>query len=113
MRVDLGANMETTWPVLTVLTFLPLIGVVFLLLIRGDEEVVVRNSRNVALWVSSFTFLISRNGKRKVSRANLVKAVKDEQAHWVDDFLFNDVDQPTAAMPYLALTDEFLNVIFI
>ncbi len=59
MRVDLGANMETTWPVLTVLTFLPLIGVVFLLLIRGDEEVVVRNSRNVALWVSSFTFLIS------------------------------------------------------
>ena len=51
--------METTWPVLTVLTFLPLIGVVFLLLIRGDEEVVIRNSRNVALWVSGFTFLIS------------------------------------------------------
>src|SRR6056300_811461 len=51
--------METTWPVLTVLTFLPLVGVVFLLLIRGDEEVVVRNSRNVALWVSGFTLLLA------------------------------------------------------
>ena len=39
----------TTWPVLTVLTFLPLIGVVFLLLIRGDEDVVSRNARNVAI----------------------------------------------------------------
>jgi len=51
--------METTWPVLTVLTFLPLMGVVFLLLIRGDDDVVIRNSRNVALWVSGFTLLIS------------------------------------------------------
>ena len=51
--------METTWPVLTILTFLPMIGVVFLLLIRGDEDVVIRNARNVALWVSGFTFIMS------------------------------------------------------
>ena len=57
--------------------------------------------------------LVSRDRKGKLSRADLVKAVKDEQAHWVDDFLFNDVDQPTAAVPYLALADEFLNVILI
>ena len=48
----------TTWPVLTVLTFLPLVGVIFLLLIRGDDEVVSRNARNVALWVSGL-FLLS------------------------------------------------------
>ena len=51
--------METTWPILTILTFLPMIGVVFLLLIRGDDDVVIRNSRNVALWVSGFTFVMS------------------------------------------------------
>jgi NADH-quinone oxidoreductase subunit M len=51
--------MDTTWPILTVFTFLPLIGVVFLSLIRGDDEVVALNSRNVALWVSTFTFLMS------------------------------------------------------
>ena len=54
-----GDKMETTWPVLTILTFLPMIGVVFLMLIRGDEEIVIRNARNVALWVSGFTFIMS------------------------------------------------------
>ena len=51
--------MQTEWPVLTVLTFLPLAGVVFLLLIRGSEAVVARNARHVALWVSGFTLLLA------------------------------------------------------
>jgi len=53
------AEMDTSWPLLTVLTFLPMFGVVFLLLARGDEDTVMRNSRNVALLVSGFTFLVS------------------------------------------------------
>ena len=57
--------------------------------------------------------LISGDRKGKLSWANLVKAIKDEQAHWVHDFLFNDVDKTTATMPHLALADEFLNVILI
>ncbi len=51
--------MISNWPILTIITFLPMIGVAFLLMIRGDEEVVARNARNVALWVSGFTFVIS------------------------------------------------------
>ena len=51
--------MIANWPILTIVTFLPMIGVAFLLMIRGDEELVARNARNVALWVSGFTFIIS------------------------------------------------------
>ena len=51
--------MIETWPLLTIITFLPMIGVLFLLLIRGDDEMVARNARHVALWVSGFTFIIS------------------------------------------------------
>ena len=51
--------MIETWPLLTIITFLPMIGVFFLLMIRGDDEMVVRNARHVALWVSGFTFIIS------------------------------------------------------
>ena len=51
--------MISNWPILTIITFLPMIGVAFLLMIRGDEEVVARNARNVSLWVSGFTFVIS------------------------------------------------------
>ena len=51
--------MDTIWPVLTILTFLPLIGGGFLLLIQGDEETMARNARNVSLWVSCCTFVVS------------------------------------------------------
>ena len=51
--------MIDNWPILSIVTFLPLAGVLFLLLIRGDEASVARNARNVALWVSGFTFLFS------------------------------------------------------
>jgi len=51
--------MIENWPLLTIITFLPMIGVLFLLMIRGDEASVARNARHVALWVSGFTFIIS------------------------------------------------------
>ena len=51
--------MISSWPILSVITFLPLTGVLFLLLIRGNTETVATNARLVALWVSGFTFLLS------------------------------------------------------
>ena len=47
------------WPILSLITYLPLVGVVFLLLIRGDEKTVAANAKQLALWVSGFTFFIS------------------------------------------------------
>ncbi|MEC8245221.1 MAG: NADH-quinone oxidoreductase subunit M [Pseudomonadota bacterium] len=47
------------WPILSIITFMPLAGVLFLLIIRGDDDTVAHNSRSVALWVSAFTFLVS------------------------------------------------------
>jgi len=51
--------MISSWPLLSVITFLPLTGVLFLMLIRGNEEAIAANSRLVALWVSGFTFVLS------------------------------------------------------
>ena len=47
------------WPLLSLVTFLPLVGALMILLTRGDEAVVARNARFVALWTSLVTFLIS------------------------------------------------------
>ena len=47
------------FPVLSLTIFLPLVGVLCLLTIRGTEEEISRNSRWVALWVSVATFLVS------------------------------------------------------
>ena len=47
------------WPLLTITTFLPLVGAFFILTIRGEPQVVAQNSRNVALLTSGATFLVS------------------------------------------------------
>jgi NADH-quinone oxidoreductase subunit M len=51
--------MMSDWPLLSVVTFLPLAGVVFILLTRGEEENIARNARYIALWTSLITFALS------------------------------------------------------
>jgi NADH-quinone oxidoreductase subunit M len=47
------------WPLLSLVTFLPLIGAAFILMTRGDEALVARNARNIALWTSLIDFALS------------------------------------------------------
>ena len=49
----------TDWPILSTVTFLPLIGVVLILLIKDDGEAAKRNIRNVALFTTLFVFILS------------------------------------------------------
>ncbi len=51
--------MESSWPILSAVTFLPAAGALFILITRGEEALVARNSRIVALWTSLFTFAVS------------------------------------------------------
>jgi len=48
-----------TWPLLSLVTFLPLVGVAFILLTRGEPRQVARNARSMALWTSLITFGLS------------------------------------------------------
>jgi len=49
----------STWPILTAITFLPLIGALFILVVRGEDQVAVRNMRWTALFTTLITFLLS------------------------------------------------------
>ncbi|MCG8561865.1 MAG: NADH-quinone oxidoreductase subunit M, partial [Hyphomicrobiales bacterium] len=51
--------MTIGWPILSAVTFLPLMGALFIFLIRSDDEVAVRNARYVALWTTMITFVVS------------------------------------------------------
>jgi proton-translocating NADH-quinone oxidoreductase, chain M len=46
-------------PLLSIVTFLPLVGAAFIFLARGQEEIVARNARSVALWTTTITFAVS------------------------------------------------------
>jgi NADH-quinone oxidoreductase subunit M len=47
------------WPILSTITFLPSVGALIILLIRGDDAAARRNMFNVALWTTAITFVIS------------------------------------------------------
>ncbi|MEY4845359.1 MAG: hypothetical protein RL312_1640, partial [Pseudomonadota bacterium] len=47
------------FPLLSLLTFLPLAGVAIILAVRGDEATVASNARWTALWTSLITFMLS------------------------------------------------------
>ncbi len=48
------------FPILSLVTFLPLVGAGFILAVPGGEaDVVARNARSVALWTSMITLLLS------------------------------------------------------
>jgi NADH-quinone oxidoreductase subunit M len=49
----------TDWPILSLLTFLPLVGVFFLLMIRGTDEASLGNVRHVALWTTVVNFIVA------------------------------------------------------
>ena len=51
-----GRSAMSHWPLLSLVTFLPLVGAAFILMARGDEAVVARNARNIALWTSLIVF---------------------------------------------------------
>src|ERR1700716_2870333 len=49
----------TTWPILSVVTFLPAFGALLVYISRGDDEAARRNSRWIALWTTLITFAVS------------------------------------------------------
>ncbi len=49
----------SSWPILSLITFLPLVGAIFCLAVNGPKEAVDRNCRSAALITSLVTFLVS------------------------------------------------------
>ncbi|CAN5659320.1 NADH-quinone oxidoreductase subunit M [soil metagenome] len=49
----------SSWPILSLVTFLPLVGAIFCLVVNGPKEAVDRNCRSAALITSLVTFLVS------------------------------------------------------
>ncbi len=47
------------WPILSVVTFLPIVGALFILFLNGEDAAVKRNIRYVAFWTTTVTFAVS------------------------------------------------------
>src|SRR3954466_10955509 len=48
-----------SWPILSITTFLPLVGTLFIMALNGEDNAGKRNARWVALWTTLVTFAVS------------------------------------------------------
>ena len=98
----------TTWPVLSVTTFLPLVGAALLyLLARGSEASAARNARWIALWTTIVTFAVS-----------LVLLVHfdssqsgfqfEERAHWLGAAINYHMGVDGISLPFVILTTALM-----
>ncbi len=91
------------WPLLSVVTFLPLVGVLAILLARGDDAGSERYAKYAAFWVTVVTFLVSLlipfHFNASEPGFQLVEAQK-----WLGDFAAYRMGVDGISMPLVMLT---------
>jgi NADH-quinone oxidoreductase subunit M len=74
-----------SWPILSIVTFLPLVGAALIMIQRGETEMVARQARVIALWTTLITFAVSLllwiNFDGATARFQF-----DEQVEWIPAF---------------------------
>ncbi|GLK81239.1 NADH-quinone oxidoreductase subunit M [Methylopila turkensis] len=93
----------TGWPILSLLTFLPLVGVFFLLMIRGTDEASLRNVRHVALWTTVVNFVVSLVLWAKFDYAEPGFQFV-EQAEWLGGSITYKLGVDGISAPFVVLT---------
>ena len=61
----------SSWPILSLVTFLPLVGALFCLVVNGPKEAVDRNCRSAALVHPALAIVRASIGVSKISGRNV------------------------------------------
>src|SRR6202041_468180 len=97
----------TTWPILSVVTFLPAVGALMIYLVRGDDEAAQRNSKWIALWTTLVTFAVSL-----ILVARFDPAQADfqfvEKAPWLANAITYHMGVDGISLPFVILTTAIL-----
>ena len=97
----------TTWPILSVVTFLPVIGALMIYLVRGDDEAAQRNSKWIALWTTLVTFAVSL-----ILVARFDPAQADfqfvEKAPWLANAITYHMGVDGISLPFVILTTALM-----
>ncbi|HEC01605.1 MAG TPA: NADH-quinone oxidoreductase subunit M, partial [Sphingomonadales bacterium] len=98
------------FPILSIITFLPLLGVVFILLTKGENA--DRNARNAALWVTVFTFFASL-----ILWFSFDKTTADfqfvEQASWLGDNINYHMGVDGISILFVMLTTFIMPIVIL
>lgn len=98
----------TTWPILSVTTFLPLVGALLIfLLARGGEATASRSARWIALWTTLVTFAISLI---MVARFDASSSAFQfvEKAPWLGQTIAYHMGVDGISLPFVILTTALM-----
>ncbi|MCX5493163.1 NADH-quinone oxidoreductase subunit M [Kaistia dalseonensis] len=93
----------TDWPILSTVTFLPTVGALLLLLIRGDDAAARRNIYWISLWTTLITFVISLLIWRDFDHANTGFQFV-ERAGWLSSSIGYSMGVDGISMLFVILT---------
>jgi NADH-quinone oxidoreductase subunit M len=93
----------TSWPILSLVTFLPVIGALFVLVIRGEDETALRNMRWTALFTTIITFILSLSLWVDFDRSQSGFQFLEQRA-WLGAFASYRLGVDGISMPFVILT---------
>src|SRR6202041_1600616 len=102
----------TTWPILSVVTFLPVVGAFLIYIVRGDDEAAKGNARWIALWTTLITFAVSL-----ILVWRFDPAQPDfqfvEKASWLANGITYHMGVDGISLPFVVQTPALLPVCFV
>ena len=91
------------WPLLSLVIFVPLVGAFFVLVIRGDDTIVARNAKFVALWTTIGNFVLSL--PLWIAFDNQTAGFQfEEQYNWLSDSITYHVGIDGISMLFIILS---------
>jgi NADH-quinone oxidoreductase subunit M len=93
----------TAWPILSLVTFLPIIGALFVLVIRGEDETALRNMRWTTLFTTIITFILSLSLWLDFDRGQSGFQFLEQRA-WLGAFASYRLGVDGISMPFVILT---------
>jgi NADH-quinone oxidoreductase subunit M len=97
----------TTWPILSVVTFLPAIGAILVYLSRGDDAAAQGNARWIALWTTLITFAVSLILVMRFDSANGDFQFV-EKAPWLANAINYHMGVDGISLPFVILTTALM-----
>jgi len=92
-----------SWPMLSVITFLPLVGALFIMVLPGEDASVKRNARWVALWVTVVNLAITLVLASRFDPAS-AEFQFVENKHWLAGTVWYRMGVDGISLPFVILT---------
>jgi NADH-quinone oxidoreductase subunit M len=98
-----------SWPILSVTTFLPIVGALFLLFLQGEDEAVKRNARWVALWTTLVTLAVSLIMVWRFD-AGSPEFQFEEKVRWLGGYSAYHMGVDGISLPFVILTTALMPI---